>query len=273
MEKNDPDELAMATPLLNRREVEYPESDGKPMAETDVHRDLMIYLIDALKRRFLHDPAIYVSGNLFVYYEEGNPAACVSPDVFVVRGVPSGRRRTYKVWKEAKPPELVIELTSLSTHLEDLGKKRAIYETLGVKEYYIFDPEGERFDPAFRAFRISNGLLLPVEPRTVQGGTTVFKSDVLGLELHGQGLELRWVDPETGLALPTTAELVRHAADQDRRAEAEQRRAQAEQRRAQAEQRRAEAASSQAESERARADAAEAEVARLREELARLRAR
>ena len=29
-------------------EIEYPASDGKPMAETDRHRALMIYAIDAL---------------------------------------------------------------------------------------------------------------------------------------------------------------------------------------------------------------------------------
>ena len=78
----------MAIPLLGRREVNYPDSDGKPLAETDVHRELMLHLIDALRRHFLGNPTVYVSGNLFVYYEEGNPGANVAPDVFVVRGSP-----------------------------------------------------------------------------------------------------------------------------------------------------------------------------------------
>jgi len=249
----------MASPLPRRHEVEYPESDGKPMGETDFHVALMAYLIDALRRRFADDPAIYIAGNNFVYYEEGNPAAVVSPDVYVVRGVPSGLRRTYKLWLERQPPELVIELTSRSTHLEDLGNKRAIYEELGVKEYVIFDPEGDRFDPPFRAFRLEGGALRPVTPRIAPDGATVFHSEVVGLELHARGTELRLVDPETGLALPSSLELAREVDAQARRVEEERQRAAD--------------ATVRADTERARAEAAEAEVARVREELERLRGR
>ena len=70
------------------REVEYPTSDGKPMAETDVHRDLMMDLIRTLGAHYAADPMVYVSGNLLLFYEEGNKRKHVSPDVFVVRGHP-----------------------------------------------------------------------------------------------------------------------------------------------------------------------------------------
>ena len=30
----------------------YPESDGKPMAETDTHRDLILLMIDLLRQAF-----------------------------------------------------------------------------------------------------------------------------------------------------------------------------------------------------------------------------
>src|SRR5438045_3668583 len=43
----------------------YPSSDGKPMAETELHRDLMIYSIEALKVRYAEDPNTQVSGNNF----------------------------------------------------------------------------------------------------------------------------------------------------------------------------------------------------------------
>jgi hypothetical protein len=33
-------------------EIEYPETDGKPMGETDVHRLWMIRLYDLLKHRY-----------------------------------------------------------------------------------------------------------------------------------------------------------------------------------------------------------------------------
>ena len=79
--------------------IVYPESDGKPMAETDVHRDLMVDSIQMLQHHFRDEP-VYVSGNLLIYYEEGNIRKSVSPDVFVVT------RR----WEKTK------------THLLDLGR-------------------------------------------------------------------------------------------------------------------------------------------------------
>ena len=52
--------------------IVYPESDGEPMAETDRHRDLMMAFIFMLKDHFEDVNDVYVSGNLLMYYEEGN---------------------------------------------------------------------------------------------------------------------------------------------------------------------------------------------------------
>ena len=74
--------VAVALPV-----VEYPSSDGQPMAETPVHRDAMIDAIrDPLQRHFAKRSDVYVSGDMLMYYEEGNPRKCVAPDVFVVLG-------------------------------------------------------------------------------------------------------------------------------------------------------------------------------------------
>ena len=81
--------------------IYYPESDGKPMAETDVHISILTYLREALIDHFRDDPQVYVAGNLFLYYEKGDKSKVVAPDVFVVKGVPKGDRRTYKLWEEA----------------------------------------------------------------------------------------------------------------------------------------------------------------------------
>src|SRR4029453_1287894 len=131
----------MAHAELRPTPVHYPESDGKPMAETDIHLDLMFDLIASAAYHFRDARDVYVSGNLLLYYEEGNPGASVAPDVFVVRGVKKGRRRIYKLWEEKKAPLAVIELTSRSTQIEDFGTKKAVYEQIGVKEYFLFDPE------------------------------------------------------------------------------------------------------------------------------------
>lgn len=43
--------------------VDYPTSDGKPMGETDLHRNETFDVITALGSHFEADPAVYVTGN------------------------------------------------------------------------------------------------------------------------------------------------------------------------------------------------------------------
>ena len=179
--------------------VVYPESDGEPVGETDDHRELMFALIFALKN-LLRTTVAYVAGNLFLYFEEGNPSAVVAPDVFVVFDIPQRNRRTYKTWEHnGKGPNLVIELTSSKTRYEDLGNKRVIYAELGVQEYYIFDPLGEYLDPRLRGYQLIDGELLPLP------GPRIF-SRLLNVELQVAGNTLRLADLAAGTLLPTPSE-------------------------------------------------------------------
>ena len=169
------------------------------MAETDTHRKQMTYLLDALADHFRDDPNVYVAGNLFVYYREGDPTRVVAPDVFVVKGVSRLNRRIYQVWKEEKAPDVVFELTSRGTRQDDLGAKKGIYEMLGVEEYFIFDPLGEYLEPRLVGFRLAEwGYQRMAEEPLV--------SQVLGLELRVEGEMLRLVDPATGENLLTSLE-------------------------------------------------------------------
>jgi Uma2 family endonuclease len=187
--------------------IRYPETDGKPMGETDIHIAQIIDLLFALTRYFREDPRVYVAADLLLYYVEGDPKEFVVPDVFVVRGVPKGQRRIYKLWEEGRAPDVVFEITSASTRREDLGTKRVLYADLGVKEYFVFDPTGEDLRPPLRAFRLSGSEYQPLkEP--------VF-SEVLGLELQIVDKHLRLFDPRTGkrLLTPAEADAAREAAE------------------------------------------------------------
>ncbi len=93
--------FAMSRSTLITAGIDYPDSDGQPMAETDFQRDVMTYAIETLKIHFREREAVYVSGDLFIYYEEGNRAAALTPDVFVVFGVPNHPRRTYSYGRRA----------------------------------------------------------------------------------------------------------------------------------------------------------------------------
>ena len=52
-----------------RPRTDYPTSDGRPMAETDFHRQLMTALIETLEDWYAAAPDTYVSGNLLLFYE------------------------------------------------------------------------------------------------------------------------------------------------------------------------------------------------------------
>ena len=45
----------------------------------------------ALTRHYAGAEDVYLAGNLFVYYKQGDAAASVAPDVFVVLGAARGR--------------------------------------------------------------------------------------------------------------------------------------------------------------------------------------
>ena len=188
------------------REIDYPTSDGKPMAETDLHRDRMTDLIEMLQDVFAEDPQVYVSGNLLLFYERGDKRKHVAPDVFVVRGVPKlPRRDHYLVWQEGKGPDLIIELTSKTTRREDQKKKWTLYrDVLKVPEYVLFDPYEDYLKPPFQGYRLVQGQYVAIDP--VEGR---LPSAVLGLHLERDGTEPRFYDPATGQRLPTRQEALR----------------------------------------------------------------
>ena len=119
--------------------VEYPDSDGKPMGETDLHRDWMVRILEIMRYRY-RGQRVYVASDLIVYYEDGDPTKSVVPDDFVVKECDPGRRRTFKIWEEGKAPDVVFEVTSRGSRREDATWKPQIYARLGILEY--FRPHG-----------------------------------------------------------------------------------------------------------------------------------
>jgi Uma2 family endonuclease len=235
--------------VMDKAEIEYPESDGQPMAETELHWREMVDLALMLKERYRDAPDVYVSSNMFLYWREGDPSAVMAPDVFVVFGVPKELRRTYKLWLAGVAPAIVMEVTSRKTRREDLVEKKATCARLGVAEYWLYDPEGEYLRPSLQGFRLVAG-----EYRTVVADERgALPSAALGLTLHlEQGL-LVLTDGTTGERLDRPVEAVARA-----RAAAE-----AERRGAELERRRAEAMRAQLAEALARAEAAEARLAEL----------
>lgn len=237
--------------------VHYPESDGEPMAETEVHLEELVYVWQALKDRFAEEPDVFVGANLFLYYRRGDPTAVVAPDGFVVKGVPkllpgNRRRRKYLLWDEGKVPCFVLETTSESTRGQD-EKKKGIYEKLGVDEYFQFDPLGEYLSPRLRGFRLAGGRYRPVRP----GPDGSLLSQVTQVIFRADGSQLRLTAAATGAPLLRQEEEAKARRQAEEKAAAE----------ARARRRAEEKAAAEAEARRQ----AEERVRALEEELARLR--
>lgn len=196
--------------------VEYPETDGEPMGETDLHIHCMIRIRDILKHRY-RGQQVYVAADLMLYYVEGEPQKSVSPDVFVVKDCDPHFRRTFKVWEEGKAPHVAVEVTSRGTRREDEVIKPPRYAEIGLAEYFLYDPSSEYLRPPLRGFRLTDTQYEPIEPNDREQ----FECRELGITLELDGLDLVLRDADSGNILLTgmeAEEAARKAAEAAQRA-------------------------------------------------------
>ena len=240
--------------------VEYPSGDGQPMAENDWQLLAIINSVSALQHHYRDRPDVYVSGDLFIYYEEGNPRARVAPDVFVAFGVPSHKRPSYKVWEEGVVPAFVMEVASVSTWREDDGRKAKLYERLGVQEYWQYDPTGEYLGLRLKGRRLVEGAYVPQPVVESLDGMLLLRSETLDLDFRVKGEEMHFFDPATGERLLSRIDQLAAREAAESRAEAAESRADAAESRAEAAESRADAAESKADSAQGKADAAQSKA-------------
>lgn len=246
----------------------YPDTDGKPMAVSDNHRRVLTRILRLLEQFFREDPEVYVSGDLLMYYLQGDPRKVVAPDALVSFGIGMKRRRTYLVWEEGKTPDFVMEMASETTYRNDLTEKRSLYADLGIPEYFLCDIEGLYLPSPLMGFTLVDGVYVPI--RAAADGSV--HSSVLGLDFHLHLDDVRLYDPVTQQWVLTPEEAAEARADQEASArQQESARADQESARADQESARADREAVTRQRASARAEAAEAEAAALRAELARLR--
>jgi Uma2 family endonuclease len=210
--------------------LDSPLEDFEPMPEGDKQRRNLSYATEALKLWFEKLSDVYVSGNLFIRYEENGVEKRVAPDIFVIFGTSNEDRVSYTVWEEdGKVPDFVLELTSKGTVTKDRKQNPLIYRDLGVKEYFQYDPSGEYLKPtSLQGMRLENGEYVAIAASTLPDGTLSLHSEVLGLDLHlYPNLGFRFFDPISNQILRSYAEFER-VFEQQARFQAELARSQAE---------------------------------------------
>ena len=198
-------------------EVHYPIDDDEPLAESEHQLFPLTYAHAALTGWFEDDPTTWGGADMFLYYEEGVPSSVVTPDVFVVTQTHKRHRRNiFQTWVEGRVPDLVLEVMSLTSVRRDTVTKYELYQDLGVREYWLYDPTEEGvIEPRLRGYLLVEGEYQTIETREVDG-RYVGASEVLGLELHADAEWFRLFDPKSGEYLPDTCENRRALAESER---------------------------------------------------------
>jgi Uma2 family endonuclease len=245
--------MSTTTRLTVPAEIEYPDSDGEPMAENTVQYDWITTIKGGLDVVFRDDPDVFVAADLFWYPVEGSNTIRRAPDTLVAFGRPKGPRRSYMQWREGGiAPQVVFEILSPSNRGEELALKFQFYETYGVEEYYIYDPEYSTFEGWLR-----------------DGQTLRRISALNGWVSPRLDVRFEWTDDQLRLYSPNgqpfvsvieyaqEAEEQRHNAEEQRQ-QAEEQRQQAEEQRQQTEEQR-----QKAEEQRQRAERLAAQLRSL----------
>jgi Uma2 family endonuclease len=230
--------------VRNPEEIYYPDSDGKPTAENTLQYQWIVTIKGGMEVVFRDDPNVFVAGDLLWYPVEGEPRICAAPDTMIALGRPKRHRPCYKQWEEGgQPPQVVFEVLSHSNTPEELARKQDFYETYGVDEYYIYDPQ-----TGFLSGLLRQGEVFRRIPNIQEGWT----SPRLKVHFKIEGTDLILTGPN-GKRFLSYEEGAAEAERESERAKAEYQRAERESKRAETEKRRAELESQRAELESQRA--------------------
>ena len=199
--------------LLALTERDLPTTDGLAPPDLMFQEAAISDTLLALRTALRHHPGVFVSGYILVYdtAPEGDRALWVVPDVLVAFGVGDHARLSYVMWREGKAPDFVLEVASVSTWQRDRDVKPALYASLGVREYFLYDPVGGLLELRLQGHRLQHdGAYRALRLERLGGGGWGLRSKALGLwvRLDGPGQALRWHDPATGKDIETHAEVL-----------------------------------------------------------------
>ena len=131
-------------------------------------------------------PDAFVAGNMELHYNrQGAPVSKLAPDLMVVFGAAGRPRSSFRIWEQGKAPDFVLEVVSRSTWRRDRGRKKEIYASIGVQEYWLFDPTGAYFKPRLEGYRLEHGAYVALQ-RNEGGDEIGLWSEVLGLWLRAK---------------------------------------------------------------------------------------
>ena len=177
-----------------------------------------------IEHHFRHRSDVLINGYGYLCRNTRDRTDWTVPDCIVTFGVDPGaieHRNGYVIDEVGKPPDFVLEVASESTGRNDYTRKREIYESLGVGEYWRFDQTGgQHHDRPIAGDLLVAGAFSPVDMQTGPAGVIRGHSPLLGLYLCWDEGRLRFFDSATEEYLPDGRETSLRAAAAEERASA-----------------------------------------------------
>jgi Uma2 family endonuclease len=220
--------------------TDLPDSDGEPMESPWHAHSGPLLKAGLIMARGGHMTDYYVGVNMFVYYswKQVRNNDFKGPDLYVALNVDGQKpRRYWAIWdEEGRYPDVILEFLSESTEKEDLGRKRAIYETtFRVLEYFCIAPQTAQLMGWRRAAEQYEPIPVSPDGRIWSETLQLWLGAWHGVFLAEEHTWPRWYHPNGELVLLPEESLRIRAEAEAQRAEAEAQRAEAEAQRAEAE--------------------------------------
>ena len=146
---------------------------------------------------------VFISGMVYICYDPADGNRRVQPDCFIAFDVDAEAIRlnlpNYWIWEVGKVPDFVMEVASPSTASNDLEEKRDLYASLGIAEYWRFDPTGgELYGQPLAGERLVDGEYQAYELQVDGDGSIRGYSPLLNVDFYWDGDEFDALDSVTG---------------------------------------------------------------------------
>ena len=170
-------------------------------------------------------PTVLIGDQIPIYYgsprPDGGAPAHVIPDCLIALDVDAEaiwNRVGYDPIQNGKPPDVVIEVASISTYRRDATSKREIYRQIAVPEYWRLDPTGGDFHgQPIIGERLVVEHYDPFPVDEYGEGSVGVTSPILNLEFRWRDGRFHIHDPATGVAYEHPQETVARLQEENRR--------------------------------------------------------